>query len=70
MSLQWQYHKDEVLKFKEISLFQHIDQLMKIYGTQIMQAVVFILEGDHMVEIKEQVSLKAYHRHMDDALQG
>ncbi|KAK3083010.1 hypothetical protein FSP39_011619, partial [Pinctada imbricata] len=37
-----------------LSSKQHIDQLMKIYGTQIMQAVVFILEGDHMVEIKEQ----------------
>uniref|UniRef100_K1PH11 Armadillo repeat-containing protein 8 n=1 Tax=Magallana gigas TaxID=29159 RepID=K1PH11_MAGGI len=31
-----------------------IDHLMKIYGSQIMQAVVFILEGDHVVEIKEQ----------------
>ncbi|XP_061163815.1 armadillo repeat-containing protein 8-like isoform X2 [Saccostrea echinata] len=31
-----------------------IDNLMKKYGNQIMQAVVFILEGDHVVEIKEQ----------------
>lgn len=31
-----------------------IDHLMKIYGSQIMQAVVFILEGDHVAEIKEQ----------------
>ncbi|XP_048772840.1 armadillo repeat-containing protein 8-like isoform X4 [Ostrea edulis] len=31
-----------------------IDHLMKVYGSQIMQAVVFILEGDHVVEIKEQ----------------
>lgn len=29
---------------------------MKIYGNQIMQAVVFILEGEHVAEIKEQVS--------------
>lgn len=33
---------------------------MKIYGSQIMQAVVFILEGDHVAEIKEQVRLNTY----------
>ncbi|KAL5006183.1 hypothetical protein ScPMuIL_017341 [Solemya velum] len=37
-----------------LSYKPHIDTIMNIYGTQIMQAVVFILEGDHSVEIKEQ----------------
>ena len=37
-------------------LFQHIDHIMSIHGTQIMQAVILILEGDHPVEVKEQVS--------------
>jgi hypothetical protein len=39
-----------------VFLFQHIDSIMSVYGTQIMQAVVFILEGDHLSNIKEQVS--------------
>ena len=38
-----------------ISSFQHIDNIMSIYGNQIMQAVVFILEGDHSAQVKEQV---------------
>ena len=37
------------------SEFQHIDGIMSIYGNQIMQAVVFILEGDHSAQVKEQV---------------
>ncbi|XP_036368268.1 armadillo repeat-containing protein 8 isoform X3 [Octopus sinensis] len=32
----------------------HIDNVMNGYGDQIMQAVVFILEGEHCVDIKEQ----------------
>lgn len=32
----------------------HIDNVMSGYGDQIMQAVVFILEGEHSVDIKEQ----------------
>lgn len=32
----------------------HIDGIMSIYGNQIMQAVVFILEGDHSAQVKEQ----------------
>lgn len=32
----------------------HIDSIMSVYGTQIMQAVVFILEGDHASDVKEQ----------------
>lgn len=32
----------------------HIDQMMTIHGTQVMQAVILILEGDHPVEVKEQ----------------
>ncbi|XP_033728549.1 armadillo repeat-containing protein 8-like isoform X2 [Pecten maximus] len=32
----------------------HIDSIMKAYGTEIMQAAVFILEGDHTADIKEQ----------------
>ena len=35
--------------------FQHIDGIMSVYGNQIMQAVVFILEGDHSPQVKEQV---------------
>lgn len=34
---------------------QHIDQTMSCYGKQIMQAVTLILEGEHSVEVKEQV---------------
>ncbi|XP_014791203.1 armadillo repeat-containing protein 8 isoform X7 [Octopus bimaculoides] len=33
---------------------EHIDNVMNGYGDQIMQAVVFILEGEHCVDIKEQ----------------
>ncbi|XP_041374245.1 armadillo repeat-containing protein 8-like [Gigantopelta aegis] len=33
---------------------QHIDDIMGSYGNQVMQAVIFILEGDHSVEVKEQ----------------
>ncbi len=29
---------------------------MRNHGTQVMQAVILILEGDHPVEVKEQVS--------------
>lgn len=36
--------------------YQHIDQTMSSYGKQIMQAVTLILEGEHSVEVKEQVS--------------
>ncbi|XP_036368289.1 armadillo repeat-containing protein 8 isoform X6 [Octopus sinensis] len=40
---------------KEVSeLAKHIDNVMNGYGDQIMQAVVFILEGEHCVDIKEQ----------------
>ena len=28
---------------------------MSLYGTEIMQATILILEGDHPVEVKEQV---------------
>ena len=31
-----------------------IDHVMSLYGKQVMQAVVFILEGDNVVEVKEQ----------------
>ncbi|KAK7507963.1 hypothetical protein BaRGS_00000928, partial [Batillaria attramentaria] len=33
---------------------KHIDSIMTAYGTQVMQAIVFILEGDHSPLIKEQ----------------
>jgi len=33
---------------------QDIDHVMALYGNQVMQAVVFILEGDNAVEVKEQ----------------
>ena len=31
-----------------------IDHVMNLYGKQIMQAVVFILEGDKVADVKEQ----------------
>ena len=31
-----------------------IDHVMNLYGKQVMQAVVLILEGDNPVEVKEQ----------------
>ncbi|KAK2141288.1 hypothetical protein LSH36_1127g00056 [Paralvinella palmiformis] len=37
-----------------LSTKPHIDQIMMIHGTQVMQAVILILEGDHPVEVKEQ----------------
>lgn len=36
--------------------FQHIDQIMSSHGKQIMQAVTLILESEHSIEVKEQVS--------------
>lgn len=36
-------------------LWQHIDQIISTHGKQIMQAVTLILEGEHNVEVKEQV---------------
>ena len=35
---------------------------MMIHGTQVMQAVILILEGDHPVEVKEQVSIRLQQR--------
>lgn len=35
--------------------FQHIDKIMSTHGKQIMQAVTLILEGEHSIEVKEQV---------------
>nr|KAG5713716.1 hypothetical protein BaRGS_024343 [Batillaria attramentaria] len=37
-----------------LSKKSHIDSIMTAYGTQVMQAIVFILEGDHSPLIKEQ----------------
>ncbi|XP_002734995.2 armadillo repeat-containing protein 8-like [Saccoglossus kowalevskii] len=37
-----------------LSTKSHIDHIMCLHGTQIMQAVVLILEGEHSVEVKEQ----------------
>lgn len=34
---------------------QHIDKIMSTHGKQIMQAVTLILEGEHSIEVKEQV---------------
>ena len=36
---------------------QHIDSTMDKHGDQVMQAVVLILEGDHSIDVKEQVRL-------------
>ncbi|XP_077498676.1 armadillo repeat-containing protein 8-like isoform X3 [Amblyomma americanum] len=33
---------------------EHIDHIMDSHGTQIMQAVILILEGDHSADVKEQ----------------
>lgn len=46
----------QLSQFVAIFMFQHIDNVMSGYGDQIMQAVVFILEGEHSVDIKEQVT--------------
>ncbi|KAK6166385.1 hypothetical protein SNE40_023092 [Patella caerulea] len=43
-----------LLSNKPVCNLVHIDSIMNVYGTQVMQAVVFILEGDHSVDIKEQ----------------
>lgn len=37
-----------------LSIKQHIDHIMDSHGTQIMQAVILILEGDHSAAVKEQ----------------
>lgn len=37
-----------------VRLLQHIDHIMESHGTQIMQAVILILEGDHSADVKEQ----------------
>lgn len=39
-----------------LSCCQHIDQIMSSHGKQIMQAVTLILEAEHNIEVKEQVS--------------
>lgn len=36
-------------------ILQHIDKIMSTHGKQIMQAVTLILEGEHNIEVKEQV---------------
>jgi len=36
-------------------VLQHIDKIMSTHGKQIMQAVTLILEGEHNIEVKEQV---------------
>ena len=33
----------------------HIDYIMSKHGNEIIQAVIMILEGDHPIEVKEQV---------------
>ena len=44
---------------KKEDRFQHIDNIMTVYGAQVLQAVNFILEGDHhSADIKEQVSVR------------
>ena len=42
---------------------QHIDQIMSSHGKQIMQAVTLILEAEHSIEVKEQVSLQKLFIH-------
>ncbi|XP_063789119.1 armadillo repeat-containing protein 8 isoform X1 [Pseudophryne corroboree] len=37
-----------------LSTRPHIDQIMSTHGKHIMQAVTFILEGEHNIEVKEQ----------------
>lgn len=38
-----------------LSTRPHIDKIMSTHGKQIMQAVTLILEGEHNIEVKEQV---------------
>ncbi|CAE1277230.1 ARMC8 [Acanthosepion pharaonis] len=45
---------DSLLRLNGVWGLMHIDNVMSGYGDQIMQAVVFILEGEHSVDIKEQ----------------
>uniref|UniRef100_A0A8C1VUN5 Armadillo repeat-containing protein 8 n=1 Tax=Cyprinus carpio TaxID=7962 RepID=A0A8C1VUN5_CYPCA len=40
-----------------LSTRPHIDQIMSSHGKQIMQAVTLILEGEHSIEVKEQVRI-------------
>lgn len=42
-------------------LWQHIDHIMSTHGKQIMQAVTLILEGEHNIEVKEQVPFFVSH---------
>ena len=37
-----------------LCLLQHIDEMMHVHGTQMMQAVTLVLEGDHPMIAKEQ----------------
>lgn len=39
---------------------QHIDKIMSTHGKQIMQAVTLILEGEHNIEVKEQVCVPPF----------
>uniref|UniRef100_A0A3B3WZY8 Armadillo repeat-containing protein 8 n=1 Tax=Poecilia mexicana TaxID=48701 RepID=A0A3B3WZY8_9TELE len=41
-----------------LSTRPHIDQIMSSHGKQIMQAVTLILEAEHSIEVKEQVSVR------------
>lgn len=45
-----------------LSFCQHIDQIMSSHGKQIMQAVTLILEAEHSLEVKEQVSAPSASR--------
>ena len=42
----------------------HIDHITSIYGKQLMQAVVLILESEHAADVKEQVCLKIFFAHI------
>lgn len=49
-------HTDSLLFTLHSLCCQHIDQIMSSHGKQIMQAVTLILEAEHSIEVKEQVS--------------
>ncbi len=53
----------QVIQMSFFSSFhaQDIDQIMVVHGTQFMQAVLLILEGDHGAEVKEQVRCPDFH---------
>lgn len=64
INLRSSTHTDSLLLtlLSWLSCCQHIDQIMSSHGKQIMQAVTLILEAEHSIEVKEQVSTPSASR--------